>query len=532
MRRTARSPGDGVSTPSGEHIRLAEVVASLSLATDLGNGQPAETALQCTLVAMRLADLAGIKSGPDREAVFWGGLLRFVGCVSTSLEESQFGGDDIALRSGLLATDFGNPTELEARVSSGLRQSLDADGARSRTEAFLREGPQLAPTVLTSHCEVAARLATRLGMPAHVRDAARALHERWDGNGPYGMRGEAIPLAARILKVAEVALVHARTLDPGEPERSLRDRGGADLDEALAVTSAAAARELLSGIAERSVWDEVLAYEPRPWRRVAPNDRADLGHVLGDYSDLKSAFTLGHARGVAELACQAARGLGLAPERVANLQMAALLHDLGRASVPNGILDSPLPLSAVDRERALRHSYESERVLSFVPALAHVARLAGQAHERLDGSGYHRGLGGASLTPEARILAAANAYRALVEGRAYRAALASDGAGKRLWDGVRSGEFDGQAVEAVLHAAGDRTGANARALPAGLTHREVEVLRLLARGLTNPQIGESLTISPRTAQQHIRHIYDKIDVSTRAAATLFVAEHDLFNTWA
>ncbi|MGE0227247.1 MAG: HD domain-containing phosphohydrolase [Dehalococcoidia bacterium] len=521
----AHLPDENANHATGD-VRIAELVASMSLATDLGNGQPLETALRCTLLGLRLSEVAEA-SRADREAVFWGGLLRFVGCVGTSVEESGFGGDDLALRAGLLAVDFTDPPAVAARVQASLRASLGPTRGDAETRGFLERGPHIAPAVFASHCEVASRLASRLGMPTHVIETVNALHERWDGRGPGGLRATDIPLAARILKLAEVGTVYGRVLSRAELCALIEQRAGGDLDPALARWFDPGGFEFLEELGDESVWEDVLACEPSPRRRVGERDVIELARVLADYSDLKSPYTLGHARGVAALARAAAEAAGMSKEDTLLIELAALLHDLGRASIPNGILDSPRGLNRVDRERARRHAYESERILSLIPSLATVARLAGQAHERLDGSGYHRGLEGSGLSMAARILSAANAYRGLIEGRAYRSALPLPDASERLRSLGSTGALDPEAVEAVLHAAGDRSARRGRRLPAGLTPREVEVLRLLARGLTNPQIGEALTISPRTAQQHVRHIYEKIGATTRAGATLFVAEHDL-----
>ncbi|MEZ4552959.1 MAG: HD domain-containing phosphohydrolase [Dehalococcoidia bacterium] len=525
MRRVAHLPDENANHATGD-VRIAELVASMSLATDLGNGQPLETALRCTLLGLRLAEAAGV-SAADREAVFWGGLLRFVGCVGTSVEESAFGGDDLALRAGLLAVDFADPPAVAARVQASLRAALGTAHAEAETRGFLEHGPSIAPAVFASHCEVASRLAARLGMPPHVIGTVNALHERWDGRGLDGLAATDIPLAARILKLAEVGTVYGRVLARDELRALIERRAGSDLDPELVRGFDPDGLDALSAFGDESVWDQVLACEPTPRRRVAEAKVIELARVLADYSDLKSPYTLGHARGVAALAQSAAEAMALPADDILTLELAALLHDLGRASIPNGILDSPRTLNRVDRERAQRHAYESERILSLIPSLSGVARLAGQAHERLDGSGYHRGLQGSGLSTAARVLSAANAYRGLIEGRAYRPALTMPGASERLRSLVTAGVLDREAVEAVLHAAGDRSARRIRSLPAGLTPREVEVLRLLARGLTNPQIGEALTISPRTAQQHVRHIYAKIGATTRAGATLFVAEHDL-----
>ena len=158
--------------------------------------------------------------------------------------------------------------------------------------------------------------------------------------------------------------------------------------------------------------------------------------------------------------------------------------------------------------------------------MAPLATIAVQHHERLDGSGYPRGLAGDALTPPGRMLAAADMYHGRVEPRPHRPERTAEEAASELRAEVRAGRLDGEAVDAVLHAAGHRV-KRRREWPAGLTTREVEVLRLLARGLSNKQIAERLVISPKTASNHIEHIYTKLGVTNRALASLFAVNRSL-----
>jgi DNA-binding CsgD family transcriptional regulator len=159
-------------------------------------------------------------------------------------------------------------------------------------------------------------------------------------------------------------------------------------------------------------------------------------------------------------------------------------------------------------------------------ALAPLAAIAVQHRERLDGSGYPRGLTGNAISEPARILATADAYQAMREPRPHRPPRTADEAAAELRAEVKAGRLDADAAEAVLGAAGHRV-ARRREGPAGLTQREVEVLRLLARGLSNKEIAERLVISPKTVGNHVEHIYGKIGSSSRAAAGLFAMRHGL-----
>jgi DNA-binding CsgD family transcriptional regulator len=200
------------------------------------------------------------------------------------------------------------------------------------------------------------------------------------------------------------------------------------------------------------------------------------------------------------------------------------VHDLGRLGVSNAIWDKRGALTPAELERVRLHPYLTERMLASSEALAPLGAIAVQHHERLDGSGYPRGLSGAAITPAGRILAAADAYHAMTEARPHRDALAPGEAAAELRSGVRRALFDGDAVEAVLGAAG-HPARRRREWPGGLTRREVEVLQLLVRGLSNKEIAERLVISRKTASSHVEHIYAKLGVSNRAQASLVAVKH-------
>lgn len=225
----------------------------------------------------------------------------------------------------------------------------------------------------------------------------------------------------------------------------------------------------------------------------------------------------------------AAAHQGQLPEaEVTTLRRAALVHDLGRVAVSTRIWQKPGPLTPDEWERVRLHAYHTERVLSRSPFLALLAPVAVAHHERLDGTGYHRAASAASLSRSARLLAAADAYHAMIETRPYRAALSPSEAADVLGEQARAGLLDIDAVSAVLAAAGHRPERVPR--PAGLTDREVQVVVLIARGLQTKQIARALGISIKTADRHVQNSYAKIGVSSRAAAALFAMQHGL-TTW-
>jgi HD-GYP domain-containing protein (c-di-GMP phosphodiesterase class II) len=253
----------------------------------------------------------------------------------------------------------------------------------------------------------------------------------------------------------------------------------------------------------------------------------EVAGALADVVDVKSPWLLGHSSGVARLAERAAAGLGLGGEEATALRRSGLLHDLGRVGVSNLVWDKPGALTASEWEQVRLHAYHTERILARSPVLAPLAQTAGMHHERADGSGYHRGATAAAIPTAARVLAAADAFQALTEPRPRRAALSPEQAAGQVQAMVAAGTLDPEAARAVCDAAGVALRRTPGSWPAGLTDREVEVLRLLARGRSKKQIAAALVIAPGTVHTHTVHIYEKLGVSTRAGVALFAMEHGL-----
>jgi DNA-binding CsgD family transcriptional regulator len=307
-----------------------------------------------------------------------------------------------------------------------------------------------------------------------------------------------------------------------------RERAGGQFDPDLVDVLCAHGGDVLDGLDHESHWSQVLDGEPGLARTV---DEAELDHVLaaiGDFADLKSPFFIGHARTVAHLTGDAAANLGLAPGDAIRVRRAALIQDLGRLGVSNGIWDKQSPLTLAEEERVRTHPYLTERMLAFSPRLAELGAIAVLHHERLDGTGYPRGLSGVAIPVTGRILAAADRYATATEERPYRPAADPEAAATLLRDDARRGALDADVVEAVLAAAGHRV-RRRRAGPAGLTTREVDVLRLLARGLSNRDIAGRLVLSPKTVGAHVEHIYAKTGANNRATAGLFAMRHGLMS---
>jgi HD-GYP domain-containing protein (c-di-GMP phosphodiesterase class II) len=305
-----------------------------------------------------------------------------------------------------------------------------------------------------------------------------------------------------------------------------RRRSGKQFDPSLVEVLCADAQKVFYDLDETQSWDAVLGAEPALSRALSPSECDDALAAISRFVDLKSPYTLGHSAAVASLAGTAAVSLGADEAEAALVRRAALVMRFGSLGVSNSIWDKPRPLSASEWERVRLQPHLTERMLQHSPALAEVAHVAGRVRERLNGSGYPRGLTASSITRPARVLIAADVYQALLEPRPHRPALTADAAAREIRREVSGGRLDGAAVEAVLTAGGHRA---ARRIehPGGLTRREMEVLRLIARGCSTKDVAARLVISKKTAGTHIEHIYAKLGVSGRVEASLYAVQHGL-----
>jgi HD-GYP domain-containing protein (c-di-GMP phosphodiesterase class II) len=506
-------------------VRLAELVAALSLGVDLGFGQPMEHVLRQCLIALRLAGHTGLGE-QDRMAVYYTALLVNVGCHADAHEQAKWFGDDIALKSGKYAHEAGSIRATLATMRLVGAGNPPLHRFRVGLE-FAVSGRRELDGMIAQHASLARTLAGQLELPAVVCEAVGSAYEQWDGRGwPGTLKAGAIPVAARIAQFAEFIEVAHRVSGVAGATALARRRAGRQFDPALAALVCDRAAEIFGGLEAAPAWPAVIASEPALAVELAP-DQADRAlAAIANFVDLKSPYTLGHSVAVAELAQDAGRRLGLPPGQARQLRQAGFVHGFGRLGVSNSIWDRPGPLSAGDWERIRMYPYLTERMLHQSAALAPLGEIAVQHRERLDGSGYPRGLSGGSISRLARVLGAADAYASMREPRPHRPARTAEAAMAELRSEVRAGRLDGAAVDAVLEAAGHRLPRRREAL-AGLTARETEVLVLLARGLSNKQIAARLVITPKTAGNHIEHIYVKIGATSRAGAAMFAVQHGL-----
>lgn len=506
-------------------VRLAELLAALSLGIDLGFGQPMEHVLRQCRVALRLGELVGLDEA-SRATLYYTALLVNVGCHSDAHEQARWCGDDIALKSSKYDNEPRSLADLAAMVrmiGSGnpplhrLRVAFD----------FATSGYKDMDRMLDQHARLARALGEELGLPPPVLEALGASYERWDGRGwPGKLSGHDVPVASRITQFAEFLEVAHRSGGIDAAKDLAARRAGTQFDPNLTAILCSDADKVFQGIEEVGSWDAVIDAEPALAVRLSPVECDAALAAIARYVDLKSPYALGHSSAVAELAARAGERAGLGPSEVRTLRRAGLVLGFGRLGVSNSIWDKRGSLTAGEWERVRMHPYLTERMLRQSPALAPLGAIAVQHRERLDGSGYPKGLSGGAIGRAARVVGAADAYQAMREPRPHRIALSPDAAAAELRAEVAAGRMDAESVEAVLDASGHRIPLR-RTGVAGLTAREVEVLRLVARGMSNKEVAAALVITPKTAGNHIEHIYTKIGVSNRAAASLFAMRRGL-----
>jgi HD-GYP domain-containing protein (c-di-GMP phosphodiesterase class II) len=427
---------------------------------------------------------------------------------------------------------MGNKAELaEALVRAMTRKfaGLPAAELAQAIERGLAEAPQVNVPILSGHCEVAQRIAERIGLPDEIRENLGQLYERWDGKGmPRGLSGEAVKFPVRLVTLAQDAIALSEAHGFESMVAMIAKRSGGGYEPPLAELFVAHAEQLMAGLEGPVDRETILALEPVPHAMLNEAGCEQAFLAVADMIDMRMPFTFGHSRAVASLAEAACKHTGLPAADIRDARWAAYTHDIGELAVPVSTWMCARALTERERDAAHLHPYHGERALASLGGEGKaVAALVLRHHERLDGSGYHRYARGNDLSPAARILAAAEAFQTARESRPYRAAMSDAAAAAKLRGAVKDGTLCREAVEAVLTCAGQPARRDTAERLAGLTPREIEVLRLIAAGQTAKEAARQLDIAPKTADHHIQNLYSKIGVKTRAGAALYALERGL-----
>jgi HD-GYP domain-containing protein (c-di-GMP phosphodiesterase class II)/DNA-binding CsgD family transcriptional regulator len=517
-------------------IRMADVLGAFSLAGDLAVGLQAEHGARSCYIGMQIAEALGL-SDEERIHLYYSELLKDAGCTAyTSQLAASWLADELAAKRELqFFRDPNNPFDVIPWILKYVAAGASLPTRASRSIDFLAHGREFLREGFESTCAVATRIAQRLGMPTAVQDALMQVFEQWDGKGmPAGSSGENIPVISRIVLVTSNLEVMHRTGGREAACSVARERKGKAFDPAVAdaFLTISEREEFWTPLEKERIWDTVLSLEPAqsPHRQVDEQQLEDVVLAFADYSDLKSPYIAGHSRRVAALAEAMARRMAFRPEEVVDIRRAALAHDIGLVAIPSFVLDrSEDRLTEAEREQMRLHPYHSRQILSRVSSLAGAAAIVASHHELGDGTGYPAGLAGIQISPQASVLAVADCFDELTHDGPDRMALAPEAALELMR--AQPVRFSIASVEALAAEEGlSRTSeGQRRPWPQGLTDREVEVLRLVARGNDRRQVAKLLVLSEGTVRSHLEHIYGKIGVSNRAAATLFAVENGLLS---
>jgi putative nucleotidyltransferase with HDIG domain len=414
-------------TSDPNSIRLSEVVSALSLALDLTEGQPMGHAIRSCIIGMRMAEELQLPA-QDCSDLYYALLLKDSGCSSNAARmHCILGSDEIQAKREVKLVDW---TKVSlSSLAWTFRNTLPDAPLAQRLKRVLQLGAERKQNntqLIAARCERGADIARMIGFSEHVAQAIRGLDEHWDGDGyPDGARGQETPLLARIVNISQTLEVFAAEDGPDAAVKVAMERSGTWFDPELVKVVKALRKDHL-------LWTRATADDPRPYvLRMEPGaalpataERIDsLCRAFAQVIDAKSPYTFNHSVGVAEAAVKIAQGMALAPATIQLVRRAALLHDIGKLSVSNAILEKPGKLNEEEWRVMRLHPVYTRVVLKTISGFENLAFVAAAHHERLDGTGYPDRMMGDQLPLTARIIAAADVYQALAEKRPYREAL-------------------------------------------------------------------------------------------------------------
>jgi len=410
-------------------IRLSDVVSALSAALDLTEGQTMGHAVRSCILGMRIAEELHLPV-QDSHDLYYALLLKDAGCSSNSARMHQIlGSDDIRAKREVKFEDWTKPSLSGLRYL--LRNVLPGSSLPRRlvkaVELGLEQNRNNAE-VIGARCERGAEIARKIGLNQASADAIRSLDEHWSGAGyPEHRKGQEIPILARIMNVSQTLEVFASARGPAQAVRVVAERGGSWFDPEIVriVTSLEHDEKLWERVQSENAREHVLEMEPGTAIRASAERIDNICRAFAEVIDAKSPYTFTHSMGVAEAAVDISEGLGLAPQTTNMVRRAALLHDVGKLSVSNAILEKPGKLNDDEWKTMKMHPVYTKKIVEKISGFEDLAFVAGAHHERLDGKGYPNGLTGAQLPLTARIICVADVYQALSEKRPYREGLSA-----------------------------------------------------------------------------------------------------------
>jgi putative nucleotidyltransferase with HDIG domain len=434
------------------NLRVSPVLAGLSHALDLTEGHPRGHAARTARIGLRIAEALQLPR-PDRVDLLYALLLKDAGCSSNApVVYELFGGDDQEVKRAVWLRDWRRVPDQIAYAWQYIGRGSSLVAKFRRLGRFALLGPRgSGERIFTIRCERGAQIARMIGLPERVAAAILAMDEHWDGGGyPYALRREQIPLFAQIIGLAQVMEIFFGHGGPLMALRVARERSGRWFAPALvdALVDLDADHGFWTALAEasldRALVADVLATDEIP----ADADRLDrIADAFALIIDAKSPFTFDHSRRVAQYAATINKQLGADGVNPVRLRRAGLLHDLGKLTVPNRILDKPGRLDESEWAIIRQHPAYTLSVLERVPLFQNFAEDSANHHEWIDGRGYCLGLSGSALSRTARILAVADVVDALTADRPYRPGMPPERV-RAILDSESGPHFDPCCVDA------------------------------------------------------------------------------------
>ena len=510
---------------------LAALLCALSFATGMGFGEDMEHGLKSAYLGLQLA--CSLRLSLDiQEAVFYGALLKDVGCTACSAGISAFFPDDEQVpRADFMLVDPSQLHEMLGWLSRNVPLDARFPSRVTKLFSFIAQCGPVIREAMRGHCEVAVLFARRLGFAEIVQQTLRFQWERWDGKGlAYSLKASEIPLPARILHLAQVMELTTSVGGIAAARALAKEKRGTRFDPDIV--------EAFLQLTSSDQWEEhTITREAiihmRPYTSadtVTTDHKEEVCQALADFIDGKTPGTWHHSQRVAQVAEGIGRQLALSPGELYTLKCSGLVHDIGKVATPFGILVKGARRSQSEWEIYRLHSYYTQRVLEQVAPLRDLAPIAASHHEWVNGQGYHRQLQGEQIPLAGRILAVANTYVRATQERQqdHEEPTSHVLASMSACVGTQLDAACYEALVAFLQA-GDNSkkAAPKRSQATGLTQREIEVLRLLTQGQNTPQIARTLSISKKTVEHHLAHIYTKFGVTCRTAAVAYAVQQNL-----
>ena len=408
------------------HVPLSELMLALTTALDMTEGQPPEHCIRSCWIGMHIGQHLGLK--PEQlHDLFFTLLLKDAGCSSnaaricelyltndlTFKREFKTVGTSLASVINFVVKNAGKGQSWVTRIST--------------TIDILKNGDAYAQELIQTRCSRGADVARELGFSEDVAQGINSLDEHWNGSGrPNQLKHNAIPLYSRIALLAQVVDVfqHEHSLEEAITEVVSRSGGWFDPQLVDAFQVMVKNRSFRSGLLSADVRQRVMEFAPANTKIMIDDDYFDrIITAFGRIVDSKSPYTAGHSERVSVYAELIAENLGFQLEERKWVKRAALLHDLGKLGVSNAILDKPGKLDADEWQAVQAHAEFTETILSEITPFKPLAKIAAAHHEKLDGTGYPRGIRGDEISMITRIITTADIFDAISAERPYRSAM-------------------------------------------------------------------------------------------------------------